>query len=384
MPPLLTPPPVENIPPRALYVPRHETATYLGQPNSQRGMPPVSAGNPSPVNVPNAPTNLIPHLLEALNLPTDQLHLTLARALLDQNLPVTAQTLAELTQALAEIPHWGPPEALAAAQLKAAGLPIVPAALALLLQDTPPLSETLTRLTQGLRTLRQPLPEALADLLPLLENLPLPADTPPADLAAHTQHTLTLLYRSLEHSLATSSDAPDSLLTLVCLRDTLAEHAPHLLKDFDQFFDSLRHTHLLNADPQTPLPNGRWLTVALPILLPNPPNDLTPTTAHLRLARPPDDDPSAPLDPAQTRLVLEIALTETQTMTVDLTIVNRQIGLQILVPDPALQQAAETELPTLETALAETGFTLRTARCTIAQDSAETNRVHLSGLNVEI
>lgn len=347
-------------------------------------MPLVSAGNPAPVNVSNAPTALIPHLLQALNLPTDQTHLTLARALLDQNLPVTAQTLAELTQILTEIPNWGPPEALAAAQLKAAGFRLTPATLALFLQNTPPLTESLTRLTEGLHALSQPLPEALAELLPLLENLPLPADAPPTDLAAHAQRTLTLLYRSLEHTLATPDGAPDTLLTLARLRTQLAEHAPHLLKDFDQFLDGLRHAHLLNADPQNPPPNGRWLTLALPVLLPNPPNGPTPTTAHLRLARPPDDDPATPLDPAQTRLVLEIALTETQTLTVDLAIVNRQIGLQIIVPDPALQHVAETELPTLEIALAETGFTLRTARCTVAQDSARPIPASFTGLNVEI
>ena len=65
--------------------------------------------------------------------------------------------------------------------------------------------------------------------------------------------------------------------------------------------------------------------------------------------------------------ILQINLTEAQTMTIDLAIVNRQSGLQIAVPDPALQRAAETELPTLETALTQTVFTLRTTRCPVVQ-----------------
>lgn len=384
MPPLLFSPAVENIPPSAIYVSRQETAAYPGEPSPHRGLPPVSAGAPSPNNVPNAPTNLIPHLLQSLNLPSDQTHLTLAHALLDQSLPVTTQTLAELTQALAEIPNWGPTEALAAAQLKAAGLPLTPDTLALFLQSSSSLTDSLTNLTQGFSSLPQPLPEALANLLPLLENLSLPADAPPSELADRVQRTLTLLYRSIEHTLSAPNGEPEILLTLARLRDPLVEHAPQLLKEFDQLFDGLRREHLLNAIPQTPPPNGRWLTVALPVLIPNPPNDSTPTTAHLRIARAPDDDPSDPLDPAQTRLVLQLDLTETQTMTVDLAIVNRQIALQVSVPDPDLQQAAEAEIPSLKTALTETGFTLRTARCTVEQDSSEHERMRLSGINVEI
>jgi hypothetical protein len=341
-----------------------------------------------------SPPNPISELLKQVGLPVNEANELIARALIDHGLPVTPELAAELGQALAGLKQspegdlrWGQAEAQTAAALKAAGLPLSPESLALAGSHPAPLAESLLSLRAQLSSLSTtPLPARLSELvqnaLRVLDQLNVDWGAPAPVIAAQLREAVATLGRSLERDLAAlpSGDAlltaQKGLLALAQLRGEIAAHltpeTKPLLGALDRFLDATRLTHFNNIAPERPLApaGGHWLTMTLPLSHPTPGPDHA--AAHLRVAYRAEGGAEA-IDPAHTRLVLQVDLDEGQTLEVDLSVVERQIGAWVTASDGDLRDAAEAELPGLEAGLQKLGFALKTARCAVGRPTLAPN-----------
>jgi hypothetical protein len=325
----------------------------------------------------------------------------IARALIDHGLPVTPELVNELEQALAGLKQspegglrWGQAEAQTAAALKAAGLPLSPESLALAGSHPAPLAESLISLRSHLASLANtPLPARLSELvhngLRVLDRLGVDWSAPAPVIAAQLREAVATLGRSLEHDLAelSSGDAlltpQKGLLALAQLRGEIvgdplqgaAHPAPEtkpLLGALDRLLDAVRLTHLNNIAPERSPAGGHWLTMTVPLSQPPPGPDHA--AAHLRVAYRSEGGAEA-IDPAHTRLVLQVDLDGGQSLEVDLSVVERQVGAWVTASDSDLRDAAEAELPGLEAGLQTLGFALKVARCAVGRPSLAPNAI---------
>jgi hypothetical protein len=336
----------------------------------------LQLADPAGANRPalSQPPDLVAGLLRQSGLPADEATLLIARALLDHGLPVTAELVDELAQALAALENWGTKEAQQAAALKAEGLPLTSGALALARAGTT-LPESLSRLENLLRAFAQsPLPPRLAELaqnaLETLSRARLHLSPDRGEIVTQLRELAEVLGRTLEHDLAALSKATSlaeqaphmGLLGLAQLRGELAAltgqspEAAALAAGLDQFLDAAKLSQLKNVAP-TPVPaEGHWLRLTLPLD--------SGQAAYLRVAYR-DGEGADRIDPAHTRLVLQLDLEDGRSLEVDLSVVERQVGAWIRASDEALRACAEAELTGLAEGLSSLGFNLKTARCEI-------------------
>ncbi|MBP7690328.1 MAG: hypothetical protein KA764_00340 [Anaerolineales bacterium] len=334
----------------------------------------LQTAGPGAAPAPPAP-ELLPALLQQAQRPATPANLLIAQALLNQNLPVTAELMDELAGALNGVKDWGGPQAQTAAGAKAAGLPLSPGALDLLTTASDNMGGTLNQLQAQLRALiKTALPPRLAELtqtaLALVNGLPLEASPSAPELAAQLRNWVAAAGRSLEHALAgppaAANPAETGLLALTQLRQALTQAAPArpewtaLTHSLDQFLEAARLEQFRNVAPLRPPPDGRWLSLHLPVRQPAGEN------AQLRVAYQTNGGGDT-INPRHTRLTLVFPVTEASTMQIDLMVIDHQIGAWLTASDEALRGEAEAELPDLATGLATLGFSLKTARCEVGQ-----------------
>ncbi len=333
-----------------------------------------------------AAPELVPNLLQVSGLPVNEWTLQIGRALLNQGLAVTPERVAELQEFLSNIDGWGPQHAQMAAAIKSAGLPLTQAALELVMQPQPALTEVSVRLVAQLQTLlRRKLPPEFAALvqesIDTLKGLFVePAE--PAAMKEMLQRALSVLGRPVESALnrlaqdppgAQAASGKPAALTLAQLRQQLAaDGETALVKDLDRFLDGLRLSQYTNLPTSRELDEGRWLRFELPMGLPpgagQPPSSFTP--AHIRIAYPPDPEEGA-LDAANTRLVIGVELAPGSFLQVDLSVVEKRIGARITASDEQLKESAEEELDSLTGGLEQLGYTLQTSACQVKPPDPE-------------
>jgi hypothetical protein len=317
--------------------------------------------------------------------------LLIARALLAQGLPLTPELLEELQQAISEnpggarsgqagaapVPGASAAAAETAAAVKALGLPLSAGILALAGSHFPPLSDLLNGLRAGLRTLLRGRPSAhLAGLaheaLNLVDALFVGWYDEPAALAESLKKAVGGMGRSLESELSrlpargpVKPDAPLTLMALARLRGELARSSdPQPLLDvIDRFLEGMRQVQFLNAGPESEPVKGQWLRLNL--LLQVQPGEAaglcSQAAAHLRIAYRPDAVPPV-IDPAHTRLILQVELSPDQTVQVDLSLADRRIGARFTATTWELAGRAKDKLPSFQQGLERLGYTLHNAR----------------------
>lgn len=348
------------------------------------------------------PPNMLAELLRQVGLSTDEASMEIARALIDHGLPVTPELVNELTQALAAVKPWEAGDAQRAAALKAAGLPLSLGILTLTADAPGALVDAFARLQDLTRTLAATsLPSRLAALtqnaLQVLDGLVVDCSAPTPAIGEQLHATVQALGHSLERELAALAPgtalaelpAQKGLLALAQLRGELAQAAPSppqaeaLVGALDQFLDAARLLHFKNTPPELIPAAGHWLTMTLPLA--NPAGPVT----HLHVAYRPDDGTDS-IDPAHTRLVLQVALEDGQAVEVDLSVVERRIGAWVTTSDEGLRAQAEAELPELRAGLHRLGFALSSARCCVGRVAPPTRpaaplptTAGLSQVNVE-
>jgi len=95
-------------------------------------------------------------------------------------------------------------------------------------------------------------------------------------------------------------------------------------------------------------------------------------TAFLRVAYRQDKEKNERLiDPERTRLVLDIKLAPGELVTVDLSLVGKQVGALVTTSNATLGGLAEELLPEFEAGLSLSGFSLQTSKVQVAAPEAE-------------
>ncbi len=331
------------------------------------------------------PPRLIQVLLQQAGLPINAETVTIAKMLLASGLSVEAELVQEIYAALQHIGKWTEGDALAAALLKSAGLPVTPATVDLARLQLPSLGEMIQNLHKQLESLLggnlSPELAALAkETQQLLSNILLQSDPDSGLLQQRLQLAIQTIGRSIERELADLIRQLESqddrlskgLLGLVLLRRELAKGNQHaaLVAEIDRFIDGLRLLHFLNSQPDPTSTQGQWLRLNLPIagLVYSRQAEGLPQgypQVELRIAYLPDERP-ATIDANQTRFVVRVAL-EDGSVAVDVSVAQRKVGVQVTASTQPLLERAEQELPSLQQGFEQLGYQIQSMRCEVGE-----------------
>jgi hypothetical protein len=323
----------------------------------------------SPARSAPARQELAVRLLDQQNIPVTANHLIVARAMLRQHLPVTPMLLDDLMQSLSAYGSWGSREAGLAAALKAAGLPLTAESLALASRHVAQTGDSLARLLAKLTDMAgQDFPpevsKQLDSNLQILRRIVPRADGDPAELAKRLGHTVKMLGTSLERSVWERMQEPEipsenSLLGLVQLQQSLEQVGKSELADhIQEFIKDLQRTQFLNAKPDSIPGQRQWIEMGFAVSRVQQETGETFSSARLRIATEPGSA-SGGINPAHTRIILQVDPKPGQTVEVDLSIVDKQIKSAVNAPDELWCRQAQKELPALEQAFQRLGFTLK-------------------------
>jgi hypothetical protein len=350
--------------------------------------------------VANGP-ELAERILQSNNLPITVTNLMMTRSLLKQHLPVTAGMLKELQGALSEYGDWSEVEADLAAAMKSAGLPVTAQSLALAArapaQTADALSQLIAALTQGAS---QDLPEEilkqLNSNLQTLNSLTLKADGNSPQLADQLKAAVEAFGRSLENILLEQIHNPEKAISEKSLVSLLK--LGHMLEQFGmretahsihEFLTDIRREQLMNVKPDPLTRNDEWAEIGFMIQNAGQKADEKFSTARLRIAREPKENANK-INPANTRLILQVDLQSGETVEVSLALAGKQIRTSVAAPDPAWCEQAQSELPTLTDALTELGYTLKDFQVDVKAPQpfnripSGTGSINLMTVNIEI
>lgn len=317
-------------------------------------------------------------LLEQHNLPITPNNLIIARALLKKHMPVTPDLINEILEPLSAYGAWGNKEAELAVALKAAGLPVSAQSLALASQQAAQLGDSLTQLIEKLADLAgRNLPDDLLDKLDsnllLLNAIILQGDGTTSQLAEQLQEAVKLLGKSLERTVLEQSQNPHeplseaSLVSLARLSQMLERAGKaEVAHEIREFLSDLQRSQFLNANPDSILVQREWTEIGFVIQSAQQKLNQESCSARLRIAHE-SRNGSNNIDPAYTRLILQVDLKPGKTVEVDLAIVSKQIKTLVTAADPLWCLQAQEELPTLEEALRSLGFTLRETQIEVGE-----------------
>ncbi|HNC90356.1 MAG TPA: flagellar hook-length control protein FliK [Anaerolineales bacterium] len=306
--------------------------------------------------------DLAERFLENNNLPITTSNLVMTRALLRQHLPITPRTLKELQGALSEYDDWGEAEADLAAAIKSAGLPLTGQSLALSARRPAPTAQAFSQLMATLaQAAKQNLPEDLLEQLrsnlQFLNSLILDRGGDSSRMADQLKAWAEAFGRSLENILLSEiqngaeSISKNNLIELAKLQNLLEQFGrQETARSLKEFLTDIRREQLMNVRSDSPS-TTEWLEIGF--ALPKANKDFA--SARLRIAR---DGTAKAINPASTRLVLQVDLSPAETVEVDLSFAGKQIRSSVTSPNPAWCKQAQAELPSLTDALAELGYTL--------------------------
>lgn len=337
------------------------TLKLVSQPPLQASAPEATAPGPE----------VAVRLLEQNHLPVTANNLSLARAALNQQLPLTPGLFNELLEALAGSGTWGAAEAELAAALKAAGLPVTAESLASAARQVAPTGEALGQLIVSLQNAGRGLPPELLkqidENLELLKTLVLNGDASPAQLAEQLKTAIKLLGQTPENALlqaqASGELSPEkSLLTLLGLQSKLEQAGKQdLAQTLDRFLGALHQEQFLNIKPDPATGRETWAKIEMLMQPTQPQAEEKFSSARLRIAREPGSGPEQ-IPPALTRLTLQVDLESGATVEVGLSLAGKQLRTKLTAPEPGWCEQAQAALPDLEAALQALGFDLKEAQ----------------------
>jgi hypothetical protein len=320
--------------------------------------------------VAGARQDLIARFLQDLNLAATDKNATLLQAMLDHRLPVSPDLFKELNGVLAQMGDWDENMADMAAAIKAAGLPLTPESLALALRnngsgiDT---MENLYRLMQQLAA-HDNLPEDFRSLLEtgmkLFDETRASAGAPRAEIAKALESQVLLNGRSLENVIFKQADGknpfwPEKSLTVFSRLQTLAENLGEreLSQAVSKYLDQAHQAQFWNIHSTQPQTVEEWLEIPLFMQVPHANGEDTGEQARLRILRSPDQEAEG-VDPANTRLLIELEISPGKTVQVNLSLTGKQVRADVMVPDETLLDAAREEFPGLEKGMQGLGYAL--------------------------
>lgn len=308
-------------------------------------------------------------ILEQNGIPVTETSLAVARSALKQHLSVTADLLTELLGALKDYGAWGDGEVDLAAAMKAAGLPVTAESLALAARQKMQTGETLGNLISLLndaskQRLSADTQKQLSSSLNMLKEMVMQWDGDAQKLAKQLRDSVNLLGKSLENELLNLAQNPNanpaekSLLSLAKLQQMLQQEGKQdLAKALEKFLGDIRQNQFMNIKPDPVPGRGAWSEVGFLLERIKQDNEQEYPTARLRVAH--EGGPNAgKINPAYTRLILQVDINPEETVEVDISLVNKQLKTSMTAPDPNWVKTAQEELPNLEETLKLMGYTI--------------------------
>jgi hypothetical protein len=336
--------------------------------------PDAGGANPAPAAVlPQQEAEFLGGLLKQIGINPDAGSKLIAEQLIRQGLPVSPENIQELQTALQSLGKWTETDVQQAVQLKSYGIPLTPETIQLMSKGPAEVTQTLNSLVKQLETLSQqgslpaPVKEQVNTAIRILSQGILQGDQPAPRLIEGLKNSITLLGKTIEHELLQSAIKPGTeleqgLMALSRLRSELSSRGyASIAGDIDRLNDYLRLVHLPNAEPNDPKIQNQWFRMEIPVHFPAQPGTQADEShpAHIRVAREQNKDGGSSVDPRYTRMVIQVDLGLNQTIEVDLSVVNRQVGLAITTSDDSVKMAAMDELDGLKGDLDQLGYTTR-------------------------
>jgi flagellar hook-length control protein FliK len=172
-----------------------------------------------------------------------------------------------------------------------------------------------------------------------------------------------MLGRSLENILleqiqdGAKSIPPKSLATLAQLQAALKQAGQEeAAQALGEFLGDARRGQLMNIKPDPTPGQGQWSEIGFTLR-----DGAKSFLARLKIAHEARAE-SSKINPAYTRLILQVDLNPDETVEVDLSLVGKQIRAAMVAEDAAWRKAAQEELPSLEAALGGLGYQLDEAQ----------------------
>lgn len=313
--------------------------------------------------------DILGRFLAELNLTATGKNLALVQSMLNQRLPLSPELFNELNAVLSQFGDWSSDLADLAATIKAAGLPLTQDSLALAArsgQGVQTFEALLSLMKEALS--RGNLPEGYQSLLEtavrLLNESWANLETPRFELAKGLENQVQMNGRSIENILLELSGEktpfwPEKSLTVLTRLHTLAESIGdrELAKELSTYLDQARQAQFWNASPNPSQSTEEWIKVPLYLQMPGPNGEVKGEEANLRIMRD-AQQPGEPIDPANTRLVIEMEVAPGQVVQVNLSLTGKQARTDVVVGDEQLLEAANLELPGLEEGMQHLGYAL--------------------------
>lgn len=324
---------------------------------------------------------LAANLLNELGINPTPENLLLAEAAIQKGLAVDNQLLNVLRQALSGTNNWGIEDAKLATSLAASGLPVSEATIDLARNAPYQVNSDLSSLMQQMEAAanRSAIPSQLREIINrvavTLQDAVI-SDGASADaIRLNLQKAVALLGRSVENELsglirdgvnANLSASEKGLLALNHLQGELQKAGiDDLAQTISRFLDGMRWMHLVNASSDPVL--SQWTQMEIPIQMPaahlQPPNrqNSDMEEAHLRILQD-NGCPDQPIDPQNTRLLIQMDLVNNESIQVDLSVVQHRIGALITTSSEGIQKLASEELPGLSDGLEKIGYELKNSQ----------------------
>ncbi len=330
--------------------------------------------NPQQQTINQGEQILLDSLLNSAGLMPDSSNRMVAKALINQNLRVTKENVAQVQSGLQQIPQWSQIEADLAATLRAVGLPISSESINLLSKSPTEVTQSLSILISQLQQINLQgkvnpvLQDRINEVIKILSQGIVEVNLPAVEMQGKIKAAVTLLGKSLEYELLHSidekiTDLDQGLMTLASLRSELASKGfSKLATEVDRFNDYLRLTALMNNGTHPDSTQNQWFKIEIPFHYPTTPGlpeneDLHP--ARIKIAREGQSDSGDKIDPHYTRIVIQMDLDDKESIEVDLSVVNHQAGLNITTSSKEITRVAREESESLRESLAELGYDSR-------------------------
>lgn len=346
---------------------------------------------------------LVARLLTHFGIPLDENNLTLAQQLIQEGVPITPETLAELRAVLDSLGSWNQQQAGTAVRLHKTGIPLSESALRLALTEHPGVLTALENLQDALTSLQagklpKDLQTSVRNTLQFLDRL-FSMDSSRSSLMTSAHYLTSTLGSTLENSLLQALKDPakwnlDPLLQLVTLRSGLDQAGQTAAAEIiDQVFTELQFQGMSNlSNPGHTGLNGRWFTLDLPFYAAQNLDGHEQSRmkqARLRITYEHEGQQKPVVDPANTHLKLHFPLTGGQEIDVDLVLADGSIAARINASSELLQGHAEQELPGLEEGFKVLGYEIQGLECLVSETPPVENPTpealpgSASGINVE-
>lgn len=325
-------------------------------------------------------------ILEQLGINSNKENLNIVQAALNQGLKITQNLLNEINQALEHIPNWGSREAQLAVAIKSAGLPLTPGSLVLAKNSVKDLKQNFLAVFEQIEiAVNKPgisaqTYQSLRSLQEALKNVIIQSGNTNEIIEKNISDTVQNLGQSLENEIAIKLNPDKDVAILLKTNDFLFRlanlrheygslNSGRLGDSIDNFIQGMRWMHFVNVEPDQPLLKGQWTQLDLPISFGfHKPNSMLSENVHdlqIRIAHDGEENSVQAINSDYTRLVIQVDLDNREMIKVDLSIVSKLIGAEIIGTSELICLNASEELSELQTGLANLGYTLKTSRVEI-------------------